>query len=93
MAMEGISNQKNMNVQVSNHGSVATTKRKRGANKAYIKKRLGEAKHVLQNKESISKFDINSLKFILGEKLRLVECFDDIIIEFIDGEEQMLHKI
>ena len=93
MAMEGISNQKNMNVQVSNQESVATTKRKREANKAYIKKRLGEGKHLLQNKESINKFDINSLKFILRGKLRLVECFDDIIIEFIDNEEQMLHKI
>ena len=44
MATEGISNQENMNVQVSNQKSVATTKRKRGANKAYFKKLFGEAK-------------------------------------------------
>ena len=40
---------------------------KRGANKVYIKKFLGEAKHLLQDKESIDKFDINSLKVTLGE--------------------------
>ena len=32
---------------------------KRGANKAYIKKFLDEAKHLLQDKESINKFEIN----------------------------------
>ena len=93
MAAEGISNQENMNVQVSSEESVATTKHKRGANKAYIKKPIGDAKHLLQNKESFNKFDMNSLKVIIEEKLHLIKCFDDRVIEFIDDEEDMLHEI
>ena len=93
MAAEGISYQENMNVQASNQESVATTKHKRGANKAYIKKPIGEAKHLLQNKESFNKFDMNSLNVTLEEKLHLIKCLDDRIIAFIDNEEDMLHEI
>ena len=93
MATEGISNQENMNVQVSNQESVATMKRQRGTNKTYIKKLAGEARNLLQNKKSFDKFDINSLNVTLEEKLSLVKCFGDRIIEFIDDEEEVLHEI